>query len=873
MNSGRHAAGHRRWRKLGLGATVAALLTGMFVVVTVSHSVGASASDDLANVDPAALVAPAAPAPVVMNCLAGQTDLNHATLAQLQQLPTPDGSVLSSSVASNIVSGRPYLQPTDLRAPAVNGVTDNHVALWRKRGLVCTLPIFVNASDGTAVPVAPDVCTSPSQADLNDSQQRAKFAALFGDPTATRIVAGAPYPSVVNALRRAGVGPGGLKQSAGKVCVTPYPIESAGIDWAFAKPGTGVAVTAQGHFGAYTLIVPAGAATGTGEWASVTETAAQISQQAGISSFTLDTPTVNGHIHGDFTGPVGVTLPPDPADVGQGAGDIAIHYSSVSGPMVHMGDAVAHTPDGRLSIAVDDLSLVSSLHVLIDAWDVVRRLMPLQEASEYLVRTLLGAGGTTSSCDPDYTGQTLAAGEKLDMDSELFSALPGQFSVPMTHCATRLPGATKLDGEFGNNRGTVMGVDAYQSVGIDDISSEGGLLTTIATNLWNGWAIDNDRRLILNPGSKLHAHPNLWQGSFKIDTGLDYTLPPTILYLITENLSTFLPPALGALLDEGDCLFNAVKGVTSLGWNAGLPIEVTDMVKDAIGCLAGWVKEHGATGLATLWFGPDVTVGQAMDTSVLARRLGRIALWLKIGQAALAATDALSLAAYDGTVNLRWRAPEPSNPTDDNGRALVSWCFTKTFSYDAGWVFRIDQTCQDIAYGDYSSVSGPGPACSAESPLENAFDDWDGAVHSCRLYNVLLRSSAGVLHLVKLEDGKLVAHPIAKDDEASFKEDWPEWEWRSNEFSSSVDAIGDPAVNDPLVLRDFTHGRGGNWLLRQSDGQAWWVDGNGNRTALGHDATAQQAVAKSVLTLDPAQWAGDICPYNDPNQGSDLKVC
>jgi len=171
-----------------------------------------------------------------MRCNAGQLDLNHASTSQLQALPTPTGSKLSAPVASNIVAARPYLQPTDLRAPAVNGITDDHVSLWLSRGLVCVTPIFVTASDSTQVPVAPNICTSPTQADVNDKTQRARFAALFGGPTADRIVAGIPYPSVDNSLRRAGVGPGGLKQAAGKLCATPYPIRYAGTDWAFATP-------------------------------------------------------------------------------------------------------------------------------------------------------------------------------------------------------------------------------------------------------------------------------------------------------------------------------------------------------------------------------------------------------------------------------------------------------------------------------------------------------------------------------------------------------------------------------------------------------------------------------------------------------------
>lgn len=721
------------------------------------------------------------------------------------------------------------------------------------------------------VPVTPDVCTTSAQADLNDAAQLAKFRALFGGPTADRIVAGQPYPSVNNALRRAGVGPGGLKQHAGKVCATPYPVRHNGIDWGFATPEDGIAVTGHGGFGTYTITVPADTTTGNGAWTSVSEAKARIAENAGISEFTIDSPTANGHIHGAFTGPVGITLPADPTDLGPGTGDIVIHYSSVTEPMVHIGDGISARDDGRLTIAVNDLSLVSSLRIVMQGWDLLRRILPMQEATESMVRSLLSTGGPSEACDPDYTDRTLAAGEKLELESELFDALPGQHSDPLTHCATRHPGGSaRMDGLFGNNRGAVMPIIGYGDVTVDEITTSGGLLASAFVGLWNDWAHATGRKLLLPPGGSVRAHPDVRVGSFEIGTDFLHTLPTSTLFLVLENLSTFLPADLRVLVEQGDCMLALGRGANDLAqWNSQTLVSLFNLARGMLDCVADYVEENGVTGVARLWFGDSVTVGQA---SRLYDRLKRLVVWLKIGQVLQTAQDAISLAAYDGTVTMRWREPEPPDPTvDDNGRPLLARCWTKSFSYDYGWFISIDQRCQDLAYGDYSTVGNP-PTCSAQDVPQDAWNDWNGAVESCRLYNVLLRNAEGVLHLVLLESGGLVAHPIAPSNEDDFKADWPEWEWRANEFNNSVDSIGSPAVNDPLRLRNFTNGRGGNWLLREADGTAWWVDGDGQRTRLS-SFDNQQQVARSVLTLEPAQWENDVCPYQDANQPPVIKVC
>lgn len=863
-------AGSRPWirsqDKLALGATmIVALLT----------LAGAPTPTLAATVvDPATLSAPAAPAPIVMACAAGETDLNHASSTELQKLPTPGGgATLSAPAAKQIIEGRPYLQPSDLKAPAVTGITKNHVELWQQQSLVCVTPIFVTASDNTLVPVAPDVCTSAQQADLNDKRDHNEFVKLFGRPTADRVVGGMPYPSVQNGLRLAGVGAGQLKKYDGLICATPYPIRYSKVDWAFATPRDGIAVDTSGEYGQYTLTVPAGVAGGYGSWASVTEEKSAVAESAGITSFRIDAPTVDAHVHGPWTGSVGVTLPPDPTDVGDGYVNTAIHYSDATGPMLYANNALAVRTDGRLTIAVQDLS-VTTLIKLGQRWvsGITNAAVSLAAHTERLLRAFMGQGGT-AACNPNLTGKTLGGGELFDVAGEMLDT-GVNFTPRFDHCITRVAGSTKPHASFVDNRGAALPIRGYSSSSIRDVSNRGGALWTVFASLWNGFAIGHNQALIVGPGDSFKAQPRSYVGQFHVVTN---AVPVTLLsagYYVLDEIGSLLPPKfaeVARLYTSVDCLQQLVLPLIDAMTGPADPTD-TLFVKlgDAFRCLAGEVKrqseslDQGSFELAQRWL-PNPTVGDA----IILDRLKRAVTVLRIAKYAAAAADIFDVALADGTVTMRWKPPAPPSPAvDAHGRAVVERCVKKTFSYNSGWTVSIDAVCQNLAHGDYTNIGTNRPP---NGPPQNAFDDWVGKIDSGRLYNVLERDASGTLHLVLLEGGELVAHPIASGDESAFKADWPEHEWVSDEFPTLIDRIGSPAVNDPLRLRNFTEGRGGSWLLRQADGTAWYVDDQGERHWLSSVA-AQQAVSQFVLTLDPAQYAHDVCPYPEPGD-TGLRVC
>ena len=857
-----------RFRRGSLARNLFVACAVLVVVPLASPRLAGAVSEGVASevADPRALSAPKAPAPIVMDCVSGAVDVNIPDPDALAGLTNPEGGPLSRPVRERIVEGQPYLQPRDLLA--VPGITRAHLEAWQRRGLACATP-------PTLPPPSPNPCT-PGQLDLNDAADRDGFASLYGRPTADRIVSGIPYPSVVNALRVAGVGPGRIAQTADRVCATPYPVRHASVDWAWANPDTGIAFDNSGDFGTYTLTIPAGVTEGTGAWGSLDEAESSLEHATGLGSLVdLETPGVDAHIHAPWSGVVGVTLPADPTDVGDGYVNAVVHYAS-DGAELHANDGIAVGDDGRLTVAVDELSFLDSVQLAAN-WvaGVGRAAVRLAAQAEQVWRAAIGAGGPPVTCSPDLTHSTLPDGERFAVDGQLLNNRP--LTPPLTHCVTRSHGeAASPDARFGVNRGIVNVLDSRSGVAVHDVSRSGTLLWALLGGGYNNWATANGKPLYLAPGTTFSAHPSAYRGSFHIETSLPDYLLVTAGYWITGELSTFVPSGVAKtitsiLTDHPECAyqFGSALGALAHGDSDGITAAIT-AGRVLFECFVDALKSSKYLNepLDVLkWFIPNPTVGQAQDAFVFMERLKRASAMLQAAKWATVIADAALITGVDGNVEVSWRPPEPPTPTvDAQGRSVDPDCVSKTFNYDTGWVVTIDETCQDLAHGEFGSGATP-----PVGPPVDAFDDWVGEITSLRMYNVLRRDSAGVLHLILLEGGELVAHPIARGDEWSFKEDWPEDEWRSAEFAGLIDKVGTPAVNDPLRLRFHTEGRGHSWLLRDASGTAWYIDPHGIRHRL-PTVDAQQAVSNNVLTLHPAQYTHDICPYPQPGD-TGLRVC
>ena len=854
MHVGRASILHHR--ALGIGLILAVLAT----VAPVGRSASAQVPQTAGVVDPSTLSAPPASDPILLECANGQIDLNHASLDTLRSLPNPGGGSLSGPVAQNIVDGRPYLQVTDLRAPAVPGVSDGHVERWVRGNLTCVTPIFQRASDGTEVPVAPDVC-EPGQHDVNAAGGDPWFASTFGRPTTARLVNGAPYPSVLNALRIAGVGPGGVAKHREAICATPYPIRHAGTDWAWATPGKGIAVDTAGTLGTYELIVPPATTKANGAWASIREVDSPFDELAGVGE-DLALPAVDPHIHGEWTGNVAVVLPPDRTNVHETWPHAVLHWTNGT-VEIHGGSAAPVGADGRIRVATDDLSIFSSFRAAAN-W-LPNGVQNFFAFTENLVRGLLGSGGQVR-CSPDYTGQTLDGGEKLDVTGDLLQPLP--FTPPINTCTT--PHDERLDAKFGNGRGIVQRNTARSNLTVHDIDFSGGLFWGIASQYINNNALANGGTVYIAPGGTMAAHtnPGTYQGSLTFGTDAAGAFIPTTIYIVLDEIGTFFPsPLFQFIFGYVDC---ATGVFTTLGSAAQGEVQaltaIVNMFQSAFECVYDRIHalpDEEVRNLVSSWLTPDYS-----GTFKIQGSLDRYVKMLKIGKVALAVADAAAMSGANGTITMRYKPRAPGDPaTDAKGRAAHSRCVVRTFSYETGWTVVVDEGCQDLAYGRIS----PGPTPPSDGAPLDANADYIGKITNLRMYDVLRRDAAGTLHLILLEDGGLVAHPIAVQDEWSFKQDWPEDEWRSAEFASLIDRVGGPAVNNPLLLRNYLEGRGHSWLLREADGTAWWIDENGVRHYLG-TLEQQQAVSNTVLTYHPAQYANDVCPYPQPGD-SGLRVC
>lgn len=278
---------------------------------------------------------PAQQPTVRMECHAGATDINHATVESLE-----DAVRVQAPTAERIAAARPYLQPTDLAA--VPGVDPTRLAAAIETGRLCATPL-------TLPPPAPDVC-APEQVDVNDPADLSALEALFGAPTAERIVAARPYPSLANTVRVPGVGTGRLDRLDGRLCATPVPVDHDGVGWAWVYTATG----GDNHYSDFALTVGSGIIDeGAGAWTSIAPLQADGDQPGGRRA--------DLHIHApwaDGDDIVWVELPGDSFVTPPGWRPI-IRHTHASGLVTFIsGDGLSEGQSGSVTAPVTSLSVV-----------------------------------------------------------------------------------------------------------------------------------------------------------------------------------------------------------------------------------------------------------------------------------------------------------------------------------------------------------------------------------------------------------------------------------------------------------------------------------------------------------------------------------
>lgn len=846
---------HRiRERSITTVVTAAAVVLGSFACV-VSTSVPASATPmsapaiDLSS--PAAAVHdPAAGlVPVTTNCASGQVDLNAATAAELSAAL----GVPSNPTVSRLIALRPWLKGSDLSS--VPGIGPSLAAQIAPR--TCT-------GQPAATTTQPRACSSSAQVDLNTASA-ATIESKLGLPrvTVSALIAARPLPqnlSQVIAPRVPGLSEPTVNTltQQGRICVTPSPYVGGATLYRWITPNGGAVV----RNGAFALIVPPGRTVGTGSYGGVTP----LEAEDGVL------PKADYHIYGTWnTGVTTVAVQGPRVAPTEPGGDVVIHEAADEDRMSSGSGVATSDVNGVPTVT----ATATSLSDFVFGYTGCASNNPPVMGGNPACLSALTDGSIKQAWQDDAAAQGAKAQRSLMDQTHCGNTGTGRVvdgSLPYgMSCGQQV---TNASGEVTWSMTNKASVDiAYGVVSgevVYNYSTEGYQYTQppvldggTDSNVINELIIDAiaPRLHWVFAGQVLHVAK---QQGF-LDTTVNVNANP----IATAGWNGF-NQLLGAMPDvQGPkILVEALKAIGILDTLKGCFLQNAG---DALGCAKGlldqaidYLKTPDHLSAAVKAAGLTVTDARKTALTATFTTASKFLKWFAVADWAGSFLASMAFQHIGGTgVDL---ANEPVAPTSSKGRAVLSQCLTHD---DTAWT--VDEVCQDYAYGDYERPVVPEIDPTSPPAPEDAFNDWDGSIHSWRLYDVLERDSDGTLHLVLLENGKLVAHPIAKADEAAFKADYPEHEWVSDEFPTLIDQIGSQAVHDPLRLRTYTEGRGGNWLLRESNGTAWHIDGSGVRHRL---TTLQNQIdtSRSVLTLDPAQWAHDICPYRAQG-ATGLNVC
>jgi hypothetical protein len=343
----------------------------------------------------AASAPPATPEPIAaqrLDCQPGQVDINSAPATQMVArlgLPLP--------VAQRVVAHREplYLDVEDLLT--VEGIGPGKVDSLARGGVACAdLPV-------TPPPVDAFVCRpGDGRVDVNRPTSRARLAALFGAPTADRIVAGIPYSGVkpMVAEHVPGVGSGKQAKLLDQLCDTPPTIDHAGTRWGWISTAGGRVDHPQS---ASLTVGPGIIDLNSGMWGSV--------RPLPYDSL-YGGPKFDFQVHGPWAGggdTVFATLPPDPF-VPPAAPDVwrptLLHYTG-GDAAVHANDTLYVGPDGRWTTQVTSLSALQAVRQPAVSLPPVTYFTPVPrpEVGRALAKEIFGNPYEAEGCSPDASSE------------------------------------------------------------------------------------------------------------------------------------------------------------------------------------------------------------------------------------------------------------------------------------------------------------------------------------------------------------------------------------------------------------------------------------------------------------------------------------
>ncbi|MFN2506275.1 MAG: hypothetical protein ABR540_19020 [Acidimicrobiales bacterium] len=508
---------------------------------------------------------------VLMKCMPGQVDINHAPVGELVTR-----LLLDVAVAERLISQRPYLQPSDLTV--VNGIGPGTRNRILSAGSAC-------ATLTSEPPPAGAVCADPLLVDLQlasagDLEKRLGLSS----PGAAAVVAGRPYAQQAHVTpeRVPGLGKGNYDRLKARSCLTPATVETGTkrFQWVYSSSAATV------RRGGYSLAVPAGVIDGVGSWVSI--------EGLATSPVPLEGPAANFHIwspwaNGTDTVTVGLPVndqltsllalglvrtvahvPADPSDLK------ALELSVPSNTVVEGGTIFAATTElsSFVSTVID-----SAFFVISPVIGPVLRYVSFGDFVEAQMQSYLGLRASMPRCPNGPPPRTFTAGSAIATD-------PALERPPLLYCVDTAANGDAL-WRLMNNSGSVLSVyTGLTGVTIADIGGGSGrpggtdeFLVDSTYDLWNNTTSHDEATQSrvsgeVPPGAELVLRGPV--GTVQASVPVEVSTTFTVGTLALRSVGALLPDELKLLFSSTKCGVNAFNILTEPKALAGCAVDIAD---------------------------------------------------------------------------------------------------------------------------------------------------------------------------------------------------------------------------------------------------------------------------------------------------------